>query len=135
MYNTEVSSSKRRFLIGQANLEFRNNYIKTTRYNLATFVPLSLLTQFRRYPNIYFLVICVISAFPSVSPYEPASLIIPFIFILLASMVRDIAEDIARYNTDRKMNQELTILLANGRPQETKASSLRVGNVVIIKRD
>ena len=50
-------------------------------------------------------------------------------------MVRDIAEDIARYNTDRKMNQELTMLLANGQPQETKACTLRVGDVVIIKRD
>ena len=32
------------------------NYIRTTKYTLATFLPLSLMFQFKRLPNFYFLI-------------------------------------------------------------------------------
>jgi hypothetical protein len=50
----------------QANKEkrFSSNYIKTTKFNALTFLPLSLLLQFKRFANIYFLLIAILAAVP-----------------------------------------------------------------------
>lgn len=51
-----------RFNDDQYNLDkkFPTNYIRTSKYTLITFLPLSLMAQFKRVANIYFLVISVI---------------------------------------------------------------------------
>ena len=81
--------------------KFASNYIKTTKYNALTFFPLALLFQFKRLANVYFLIISILSAFPSISPYSPASAFAPFLFVLMISIVREGFEDFARYRSDR----------------------------------
>lgn len=43
------------------------------RYNIITFFPYSLLLQFNRMANCYFLIIAILSCFPAISPYSPFS--------------------------------------------------------------
>lgn len=47
-----------------ASKKFSSNYIKTTKYNAITFLPLALLFQFKRIANVYFLIVAILSAFP-----------------------------------------------------------------------
>ena len=94
--------AKRLVKINEGSLDFRNNYVKTSRYNLLNFFPYSLLYQYNRYPNIYFLVICALTLIPDLSPFVPSSLIVPYIFILLLSMVRDVVEDFKRFKADKR---------------------------------
>ena len=80
---------------------FLTNYIKTTKYNAFTFFPLALLFQFKRFANIYFLIITILCAFPDISPFNPASASVPFIFVILVSVFREGVEDLGRYRSDK----------------------------------
>lgn len=44
------------FLLGS----FQNNYIKTSKYTVVTFLPLNLFEQFQRLANFYFLCLLVL---------------------------------------------------------------------------
>jgi len=80
---------------------FQSNYIKTTKYNFFSFLPLSILFQFKRFANCYFLLVTVLCCFPSVSPFAPISAIAPFVFVIFVSVIREGVEDFMRYRSDR----------------------------------
>lgn len=69
--------------------ELKSNYISTTKYNIFTFLPLSLILQFKRYANIYFLIEAVMQSIPLISPLNPASAVAPLAFVLALSMIRE----------------------------------------------
>jgi hypothetical protein len=49
------------FAVNYINFEFvQNNYIKTSKYNLISFVPINLFEQFQRLANFYFLVLIIL---------------------------------------------------------------------------
>ncbi|KAG0484211.1 hypothetical protein HPP92_008290, partial [Vanilla planifolia] len=52
-----------------SNLKYDLNYVSTTKYTLATFLPKSLFEQFRRVANFYFLVTGCL-AFTPLAPYS-----------------------------------------------------------------
>ncbi len=87
----------------KANTQYRfaSNYIKTTKYNAISFLPLSILFQFKRFANIYFLIISILCAFPTISPFNAYSSGIPFAFVVMCSVLRDGVEDYIRYKSDR----------------------------------
>ena len=77
--------------------------MKTSKYNLITFIPLNLLEQFTRVANTYFLILVlvqlipdVVPAIPSVSSVSAATTIIPLVFVLGVTAVKDAFDDIVR---------------------------------------
>lgn len=74
---------------------YRGNYVRTTKYTPATFLPKSLFEQFRRVANFYFLVIGVL-AFTPLAPYTAVSAIIPLIIVVGATIVKEGIEDLRR---------------------------------------
>jgi hypothetical protein len=50
-----------------------NIYLFLLRYNILTFLPISLLTQFSRVANFYFLIVGILSCFPAISSLSPLS--------------------------------------------------------------
>ena len=74
----------------------QSNKIRTTRYTILSWAPLSLLLQFRRVANIYFLIISVLTL-QEFSPKSPASMIGTFSFVLFLTMVKEAFEDYYRY--------------------------------------
>lgn len=86
---------------GNHQYRFASNYIKTTKYNALSYLPLSLLYQFKRFANIYFLLISILSFFPSISPFSALSSTLPFAFVVMVSVFREGIEDLARYKSDR----------------------------------
>lgn len=79
---------------------FQSNYISTTKYNAITFIPVSLFNQFRRYANIYFLIVAILQSIPQISPLNPLSAIAPLVFVIALSMIREGYEDLKRYRAD-----------------------------------
>lgn len=82
--------------------QYESNYISTTKYSLATFLPLGLLYQFYRFSNIYFLFVTVLQCIPIVSPLHPITAVVPMVFVLTVSMIREGVEDFFRYRDDEK---------------------------------
>ena len=83
---------------------FASNYISTTHYTLWNFFPLSLFNQFRRLANFYFLCIAVMQSLPVLSVLNPVTSILPLIFVVGISMLRDAFEDYKRYKADTETN-------------------------------
>ena len=80
--------------------KFKDNIITTSKYNILTFIPKGLLYQFSRLSNIYFLFTAIIQSIPLISPLTSLTAIIPLIFVLGVSMIREGIEDLVRKNYD-----------------------------------
>ena len=70
----------------------KKNSVRTTRYTIFTWAPLSLMYQFKRAANIYFLFISILTCM-SFSPKKPASMIGTFGFVLFVTMIKEAFED------------------------------------------
>ena len=46
--------------IRNVQYDYRSNYIRTTKYTKWSFFPLSLINQFRRAANVYFLIVATL---------------------------------------------------------------------------
>lgn len=58
---------------------------------------MSLMYQFKRGANVYFLLQAVLNSIPAVSAMNPITAILPLSFVLGISMLREGLEDYARY--------------------------------------
>jgi hypothetical protein len=83
----------------------KDNTISTTKYNIFTFIPKGLLYQFSRLSNVYFLFTAIIQSIPLISPLTSLTAIVPLIFVLGVSMIREAIEDLARNNYDNLNNE------------------------------
>lgn len=80
---------------------YKSNYIRTTKYTAISYLPFCLLTQFRRFANIYFLIIAVLQSIAIISPLSPITAILPLVFVVAVSMIREGVEDYIRYRSDK----------------------------------
>jgi len=81
------------------------NTLRTTRFTLLTWIPLSLMHQFKRIANVYFLFICTIVVFPW-SPKSWHSKLGPFILVLFWTACKDMYEDLRRRRDDKAENSQ-----------------------------
>ena len=109
------------------------NYIRTTKYTIWSFLPLSLMFQFKRLPNFYFLVQAILNSIPLVSALHPISAYLPLAFVLFVSMVREGVEDYARYRSDKVTNRQLVRVVENGKVTMAQAKDLKVGDLLLIE--
>jgi phospholipid-transporting ATPase len=116
-------------------LGFKTNKIRTTKYNIFSFLPKALLFQFSRFANVYFLITAVIQSIPYVSPLNPFSAILPLIFVLGVSMVREAVEDYSRYRTDCQINESKATILQRGSWVEVQWKEVFVGDFIRIKNE
>ncbi|KAJ7072605.1 calcium transporting ATPase [Mycena amicta] len=82
-----------------ANVEFSSNFVSTSKYNVATFVPKFLAEQFSRYANLFFLFTACIQQIPNG-------------VVLLASAFKEFQEDLKRHQSDSELNARLAKVLA-----------------------
>lgn len=116
------------------NKIYPNNKVTTTKYNIITWVPKSLLMQFRRAANIYFLIISVLT-FMEFSPKQPGSMIGTFIFVLVCTMIKELIEDWSRYIQDRLSNNRLIYKMMNSRWEKVCCYTLTPGDLVKVEKD
>uniref|UniRef100_A0AAV2MKS3 P-type ATPase N-terminal domain-containing protein n=1 Tax=Knipowitschia caucasica TaxID=637954 RepID=A0AAV2MKS3_KNICA len=77
-------------------VKFCNNRVSTAKYNVLTFLPRFLYSQFRRAANAFFLFIALLQQIPDVSPTGRWTTLVPLLFILLVAAVKEIIEDLVR---------------------------------------
>lgn len=81
--------------------EVADNSIKTSKYNAFDFVPLNLMVQFSKLPNIYFLIIGIMQMIPQITVSAGFPVIfIPLSFVVTVSAIKDIYEDLKRKKSD-----------------------------------
>ena len=123
----------REFDLNEHNHGFPSNYIKTTKYSIITFLPFSLFKQFARIANIYFLIIAILASIPIISSISPLTAILPLVFVLLVSMIREGVEDFYRYRSDRAANSKKVLSLNEDNEfVEVSSKDLHVGDIVLI---
>jgi phospholipid-translocating P-type ATPase (flippase) len=118
----------------ERNKDLPDNTIVTTKYNLITFFPKSLLFQFRRAANIYFLIISILTCM-SFSPKQPSSMIGTFAFVLVATMVKEAIEDYNRYKQDRAANNRLVLKRTMNGWESVRCATLRPGDLVKVLKE
>ncbi|KAE9022988.1 Phospholipid-transporting ATPase [Phytophthora fragariae] len=84
---------------------FPSNAVKTAIYTPYNFLPKNLFKQFTRFSNMYFLVITVLQLLPEVTSSNGVpTMVVPLMFIIVVSGVRDIMEDVQRHQADAEKN-------------------------------
>ncbi|KAM7276270.1 hypothetical protein ACFE04_018136 [Oxalis oulophora] len=112
-----------------------DNYVSTTKYTIATFLPKSLFEQFRRVANFYFLVSGILS-FTSLTPYSSTSAVVPLFIVIGATMVKEGIEDWRRQQQDIEVNnRKVKVHQRNGLFDYTEWKNLRVGDIVRVEKD
>ena len=118
--------------IRNKDYKLKDNYISTTKYNLFTFIPKGLLYQFCRLSNIYFLFTAIIQSIPLISPLTSLTAIIPLIFVLGVSLIREAIEDLARYNYDNLNNEEEVWVFRKNKFIKSTSRTLKHGEIILI---
>ncbi len=81
---------------------FGTNFLKTTHYkNIPHFMLFGILNQFKRFANVYFLFIVTLQCIPAVSPLNPVTAVLPFLFVIGISVTREGIEDCMRWKVDK----------------------------------
>ncbi|KAI0759957.1 phospholipid-translocating P-type ATPase [Trametes elegans] len=119
-----------------ANSDFCSNYVSTSKYNLATFVPKFLFEQFSKYANLFFLFTALIQQIPDVSPTNRYTTIAPLSVVLLASAFKETQEDLKRHQSDSELNSRMAkVLSPDGTFVEKKWKDIAVGDVIRLESD
>jgi len=121
----------------QANKEsFASNAIKTSKYNIITFLPVFLFEMFSRIAYLYFLFQAVLSWWEVVSPTGGAGSTMALMFVLVVAGVKAIAEDMKRHREDKLTNNtKASIMKPDGSTMEVRWRDLKVGNIVKVADD
>ena len=68
-----------------------DNSITTNKYNIIDFIPLNLLLQFSKLPNVYFLIIGIMQMVPSITNSGGFPVIfIPLTMVVIVSAIKDL---------------------------------------------
>lgn len=86
------------------NRAYTNNFIRTTKYTIFTFLPKNLFEQFHRFANLYFLFIVLLNWVPAINAFGKEISMMPVIFVLGVTAIKDIFEDRRRYLSDKRVN-------------------------------
>lgn len=127
-------------------------------HSVLTFIPSFLFEQFRRYSNIFFLLIALLQQIPDVSPTGRYTTLVPLLFILSVSAIKEIIEDLVstcvesdiseryiytyiyiylqkRHRADNEINHRLIERLENDTWTTVRWSELTVGDIIKVVID
>ena len=90
---------------------FPSNKTTSTKYDWLTFWWKWPFEQFQRLSNFYFLLVILIEFIPGVAPFSPISSIIPLVFVLGVTAIKDLWDDVNRFRADREVNTRKVTLL------------------------
>lgn len=111
---------------------FGNNAIRTSRYKWYTFVFHNLYEQSQRIANFYFICIVIIQLFIE-TPVSPASSILPLLFVIFLTMIKQGYEDYLRHKADEKINNKpIEVIDESGLLITKKSHELVVGDIILI---
>lgn len=114
------------------NRGFADNAVRTTKYTLLSFVPRNLFEQFHRFANLYFLGIVLLNWVPQINAFGKEVAMIPVLFVLGVTAIKDAFEDHRRYVSDKRVNNSTCRVYnkQSGRYVKTLWKHVRVGDIV-----
>jgi len=121
------------FPIPEEKLVKNSNYIRTTKYTILSFLPLNLISQFRRLYNVYFL-FAAISTLTKYSALNPFTQIFPLLLVLTVTALKDGYEDYKRYLSDKETNNIKYSIFRNGYVDLIPSRDINCGDVVILQK-
>ncbi|XP_071751591.2 phospholipid-transporting ATPase ID [Centroberyx gerrardi] len=119
------------------NLSYRyaNNAIKTSKYNIFTFLPLNLFEQFQRLANAYFLFLFVLQLIPAISSLSWFTTAVPLLLVLSITAVKDASDDINRHKSDKQVNNRRVDVLIDGELRSEKWMNVQVGDIIKLENN
>lgn len=118
-----------------SQFRYKNNYIKTSKYNALTFLPVNLFEQSRRIANFYFFVLLVLQLIPQISSLSPVTTALPLIFVLAVSAVKDGIDDLKRHISDNQVNNRKSDILSGGALVSTEWQNVQVGDIIKLQNN
>jgi phospholipid-transporting ATPase len=120
-----------------SSFKYYGNYISTTKYNFATFLPKFLFEQFSKYANLFFLITSAIQQVPNVSPTNRYTTVGTLIVVLTVSAIKEIMEDLKRAGADKELNNTKVHVLdpTSGTFHVRKWINVHVGDIVKVMNE
>ncbi|XP_029024237.1 phospholipid-transporting ATPase ID [Betta splendens] len=120
-----------------SNLSYRyaNNAIRTSKYNIFTFLPLNLFEQFRRLANAYFLFLFILQLIPQISSLSWFTTAVPLVLVLSITAVKDASDDINRHKSDKQVNNRKVDVLIDGDLRNEKWMNVQVGDIIKLENN
>ncbi|EGD82884.1 hypothetical protein PTSG_12035 [Salpingoeca rosetta] len=116
---------------GSRRSEYCDNRVITSKYTLLTFLPINLFEQFRRAANFYFLTMMIIAYIPGVAVIAPITSVLPLVFVIGVTAIKQAYEDYRRHRADAEINLRKTRILDNqGQHHDINYQDVRVGDIV-----
>eukprot|EP01125_Pyxidicula_operculata_P020507 TRINITY_DN7599_c0_g2_i1.p1 TRINITY_DN7599_c0_g2~~TRINITY_DN7599_c0_g2_i1.p1 ORF type:complete len:1186 (-),score=234.52 TRINITY_DN7599_c0_g2_i1:63-3599(-) len=114
---------------------YPSNKTSTTKYTPYNFIFKNLFEQFRRLANVYFLVVCIIELIPTISPLSPLASILPLVFVLSVTAIKDGYEDWKRHKADDEVNNRRVMALRSDQWVEIAWRDVVVGDMLQLVDD
>uniref|UniRef100_A0A667WPR3 Phospholipid-transporting ATPase n=1 Tax=Myripristis murdjan TaxID=586833 RepID=A0A667WPR3_9TELE len=114
---------------------YADNYIKTSKYNIFTFLPINLFEQLQRVANAYFIVLLILQLIPAISSLSWFTTIVPLVFVLVITAVKDATDDYFRHKSDQQVNNRQSQVLIRGHLQDEKWMNIRVGDIIKLENN
>ncbi|KAI8974999.1 hypothetical protein BDB01DRAFT_805666 [Pilobolus umbonatus] len=117
----------------QLNTKYVGNRISTAKYNMITFLPIFLSIEFSKSANLFFLFISGIQQIPNISPTSRYTTLIPLIFVLLLTAVKEIIEDYGVHRSDHQLNARKCKVLDQDKFIEKCWRDIKIGDICRIE--
>ncbi|XP_063066420.1 phospholipid-transporting ATPase ID [Engraulis encrasicolus] len=115
--------------------KYATNEIKTSKYNILTFLPLNLLEQLQRLANAYFLCLLCLQVIPAISSLSWFTTVVPLLLVLSMTAAKDATDDINRHKSDRQVNNRKVEVLVNGQLKSEKWRNVQVGDIIKLENN
>ncbi|XP_053404518.1 phospholipid-transporting ATPase IF-like isoform X2 [Mercenaria mercenaria] len=111
---------------------YPDNKIVSSRYTSWNFLPKNLFEQFRRVANFYFLCVGIVQLTID-TPVSPVTSILPLVFVITCTAIKQGYEDWLRHKSDREVNHREVEIIRDGHLTTTKSMHIKVGDIVRVK--
>ncbi|KRY36068.1 putative phospholipid-transporting ATPase ID [Trichinella spiralis] len=112
--------------------DYARNFIRTSKYNLFTFLPKNLFEQFQRLANFYFLILMILQLIPQISSLTSLTTILPLVAVLSLTAAKDAFDDLQRHRSDNQVNNRKSQVVRGGQVVEEKWQNVRVGDADLL---
>ncbi|KAI5073617.1 hypothetical protein GOP47_0011630 [Adiantum capillus-veneris] len=112
--------------------EYSGNKVRTNKYTFFSFIPKNLFEQFHRIAYVYFLLILCLNQIPQLAVFGRFASLLPLIFVLVVTAVKDGYEDWRRHRSDKKENNRSAMIFVEGQYERKPWKHVQVGEMVKI---
>ena len=107
------------------NRRYVSNKIKTTRYNVFNFIPITFMLQFTKVINVFYLFNMILQSIPEVTTNDWYFTLMPLSGMVSLGMIKEFIADYKRYKMDRTANGMPTRLVNGQLNKATQDSRQR----------